>query len=308
MNPEKIIREIDWWQTDIEIQPLEGGITNHNFIVTCTGANATRSTTEDQGSASDSRPRFVVRLGDDIPVHHIFRANEVAAGTAAQAAGLSPVIRYHTKGVLVMDYIPSQALSPEQVREPEMLARIVPLVRRCHQDIPEHLRGAPMVFWVFHVVRDYIASLSDTDSSHLNKLPLLQQANSELEQAASPFDIVFGHNDLLAANLLDDGSRLWLIDWEYAGYNSPLFDLGGLASNNDLTVAMERWLLEAYFEKSVTDELWYRYQAMKTASLLRETLWSMISEVHSTIDFDYSTYSAENLQRFESSLAAFRSL
>jgi thiamine kinase-like enzyme len=127
-----------------------------------------------------------------------------------------------------------------------------------------------------------------------------------LETAAGPFDIVFGHNDLLAANFLDDGERLWLIDWDYAGYNTPLFDLGGLASNNELSEAQEMWLLEAYFEQPVRSELWRRYQAMKCASLLRETLWSMVSELHSTIDFDYAAYTADNLARFERSFDQFQ--
>ena len=59
---------------------------------------------------------------------------------------------------------------------------------------------------------------------------------------------MFGHNDLLAANLIDDGERLWLVDWEYGGFNSPLFDLGGLASNNELPPELEEWLLEPYFD------------------------------------------------------------
>ena len=45
------------------------------------------------------------------------------------------------------------------------------------------------------------------------------------KRAVGPIDLVFGHNDLLPANLLDDGSRMWLVDWDYAGWNSPLFDL-----------------------------------------------------------------------------------
>ena len=45
---------------------------------------------------------------------------------------------------------------------------------------------------------------------------------------------------------------------------------------------------------------------MKCASLLRETLWSMVSELHSTLDFDYRAYTAENLRRFEAAWDAFQ--
>ncbi|MBW2593656.1 MAG: choline kinase, partial [Deltaproteobacteria bacterium] len=61
----------------------------------------------------------------------------------------------------------------------------------------------------------------------------------------------------------------------------------------------ENWLLEAYFEKPVTDELYIRYSAMKCASLLREAMWSMVSEIHSPLDFDFVAYTLENLNRFE---------
>ena len=135
-------------------------------------------------------------------------------------------------------------------------------------------------------------------SSHSNLLPELLSIAEKLEADAGPFDIVFGHNDMLAANILDDGQRLWLIDWDYAGFNTPLFDLGGLASNNGLKESAERHMLELYHEASVTHDLWRRYQAMKCASLMRETMWSMVSELTSTLDIDFAAYTAENLTRF----------
>jgi thiamine kinase-like enzyme len=189
-----------------------------------------------------------------------------------------------------------------------MLERIVPLIRRCHHGIPEHLRGPVLMFWVFHVLRDYAGTLRDGDSAHLARLPDLMRGADTLCEAVGPIDVVFGHNDLLPANFLDDGKRLWLIDWDYAGFNSPLFDLGGLASNNGLTEPQERWLLETYFETALTDALWHRYQAMKCASLLRETMWSMVSEIHSRIDFDFPAYTHENLGRFEAAFTTFQTL
>ena len=118
--------------------------------------------------------------------------------------------------------------------------------------------------------------------------------------------MVFGHNDLLPANFIDDGKRLWLIDWDYAGFNSPLFDLGNLCSNNEVAPEDEDWLLEAYFERPLDADLRRRYRAMKCASLLRETLWSMVSEIHSTLDFDYAAYTSDYLARFERAFAELR--
>lgn len=284
------ITALPFWQSAIDIQPLEGGITNKNYLVSC------------------EHDKFVVRLGDDIPEHQILRFNEIAAGKAASEAGLSPAIRFHQTGVLIMDYVPGHALQAEHINEQARLEKIVQLLKGCHERVPHYLRGASIVFWVFHIVRDYAATLREGNSNYVDQLPQLLQTAQRLEKAAGPFDIVFGHNDLLPANILDDGNRLWLIDWEYGGFNTPLFDLGGLASNSDMQEPLERWMLEQYFESAVSDELWYRYQAMKCASLLRETLWSMVSEIHSDIDFDYASYTADNLTRLKSSLADFTHL
>jgi thiamine kinase-like enzyme len=278
------------WTGPVAPQPLCGGITNINFVV------------EDAGK------RYVVRIGDDIIEHQVMRFNELAASRAAHAAGLSPAVVHHQPGVLVLEFIESTTLDEAAVREPAMLERIVPLIRRCHHEIPDHLRGPVLMFWVFHVLRDYSAALRDGDSPHITRLASLMAKADQLQQAVGPIDVIFGHNDLLPANFLDDGRRLWLIDWDYAGFNSPLFDLGGLASNNGLTELQERWLLETYFEAPLTDELWRRYQAMKCASLMRETMWSMVSEIHSSLDFDYPAYTHENLARFEAAFDTFRTM
>ena len=159
------------------------------------------------------------------------------------------------------------------------------------------------MFWVFHVVRDYAATLREGGSRYEPQLGGLLARADALEAAVGRIDVVFGHNDLLAANFIDDGERLWLIDWEYAGFNSPLFDLGGLASNSELASGQEDWLLERYFERPVDAAGKRRYLAMKCASLLRESMWSMVSEIHSGLDVDYVAYTRENLDRFERAYA-----
>ncbi len=282
------IHSLSIWRGPIDIDPLVGGITNRNYLV------------------GDNGRRFVVRLGSDIPVHHISRTNEVAASRAAHAAGLSPAVIHHEPGILVLDYIDASPLSADDIRKPVMMSRVVPLVRSCHRDVARHFRGPAAIFWVFHVVRDYAALLEAGGSRHGPRLRSFLEIAERLEREAGPFEITFGHNDLLAANFLDDGKRLWLIDWDYAGFNTPLFDLGGLASNNEFSETQEEAMLEDYFDASVSDDLRRRYQAMKCSSLLRETMWSMVSEIHSDIEFDYSSYTAENLRRFESAWQDFR--
>lgn len=281
MDPRQRAASLRCWSGPVDPVPVSGGITNANFVV------------EDRGR------RLFVRVGDDIPVHGILRFHELAASRAAAAAGLSPAVVHHEPGAIVFDYVDGRTYGAEDVRRPDSLRRILPLLKLCHRELPKHLRGAALIFWVFQIYRDYAQTLTECGSRMGQELPRLMEIGDELERSVGPVEIVFGHNDLLPGNFIDDGARLWLIDWDYAGFNSPLFDLGNLCSNNDVAELDERWLLEAYFERPLTDELWRRYNAMKCASLLREAMWSMVSEHYSTLDFDYVAYTDDYLARFE---------
>jgi thiamine kinase-like enzyme len=281
------VAKLPIWFGRVDPKPLGGGITNRNFVI------------EDRGR------RLVARVGGDILYHGVVRANELQASKAAHAAGLSPGVVYFEPGVLVIEFIEGATFKPEDVRKPQNLPRLVDLVRRCHQEVPKFLRGPAPIFWPFHVVRDYAHSLREAGSPYVPQLAGLLERAARLEKGVGPIDVVFGHNDLLAANILDDGKRLWLLDWEYAGFNSPLFDLGGLASNSELSAELSDALLEAYFGRPLDDDLRLKAAAMTAASLLREALWAMVSEVHSTIEFDYAAYTAENLARFEAAYTNF---
>jgi thiamine kinase-like enzyme len=278
------------WSDPVEPSDLRGGLSNVNFTV------------------EDSGRKYVVRIGGDNEPHGVVRKNELAASRAAAAAGVAPRVVHAEPGVLVLEFIEGHTFTPDDVKDPRHLSRIVELIQRTHREIPKYLRGPGVLFWAFHVVRDYAHSLSEASSPDLRQIRRLVAQSEELEQAVGPIELIFGHNDLLAANIIDDGKRLWLVDWEYSGFNSPLFDLGGLASNSEMPVKMRETLLEAYFGRPVTDLLRYRFAAMTAASLLRETMWSMVSEIHSQIDFDFAKYTAENLARYEKSYAEFRSM
>jgi thiamine kinase-like enzyme len=158
---------------------------------------------------------------------------------------------------------------------------------------------------VFHVIRDYARALQAGGSAHSAALPDLLAEAGELERAVGPIDMVFGHNDLLPANFMHDGARMWLVDWDYAGWGSPLFDLGGLAANCSLAQRQEERMLTGYFG-ALDASLWRRYLAMKAAAALRETLWSMVSELHSEIDFDYAAYTAATLSTYRLAQDALR--
>jgi thiamine kinase-like enzyme len=282
------VRSLRFWKGPVSPERVRGGLTNINFRVREAGQS------------------YFVRIGDDIPVHHIMRFNERTASEAAFEAGVSPEVLHAEPGVLIMRYIDGRTCAAEDIRDPAMLARVLPLIKRVHREIPLRLRGPVLAFWVFHVIRDYAHTLERANSRHTSRLPELVDIADELELAVGPVDFVFGHNDLLPGNFIDDGQRLWLIDWDYAGFNSPLFDLANLASNCQFERDQEEWLLHAYYGRAADERLHAGYRAMKCASLLREAMWSMTSEIFSTLDFDYAAYTADYLDRFGRAYAAYR--
>jgi len=234
----------------------------------------------------DNGKRFFVRIGDDIAEHGVMRFNEIAASRAAAAAQVSPPVVHVEPGAMVLEFIEGRTLSETDIADSANLAGIVDLV-------------------VFQVIRTYARRLRDANSTWASDLDTLLGEAEMLETATGPVTLAFGHNDLLAANFMHDGERLWLIDWDYAGFNSPLFDLGGLASNNGLNEDLEQFVLERYFGATPDAQTWRAYGALKCASLLRETMWSMVSEIHSTLDFDYAAYTRENLDKYRQSVSAF---
>ena len=282
-NNDKAIRALPCWTGDVEISALSGGITNRNYRV-----------------GDRSGQQFVVRIGRDIPEHGVMRFNELAAARAACAAGLAPEVLYAAEGILVSRFVQGRTLTPEDVRAGGQLERLVELLERCHHEIPRHLQGPALIFWVFQVIRQYLRLLeSRREHPYAVALGTLADHARLLERAVGPVTIVFGHNDLLAANLIDDGQRLWLIDWDYAGFNSPLFDLANLATNNAFTPELEARLLTRYFGAEPDASIARGFAAMQCASLLRESLWGAVSRLTSTLDFDYVAYSRSYLQRFE---------
>lgn len=268
------------WRRPVTLTPLQGGLTNLSFV------------------ADDGVEKFVVRCGDDIPVHHVFRDRERAASAAANAAGLSPELIHVEPGLMVMRFVEGRTFTEADLRT--NIARLVPLLKSCHKDVGAHFAGAPNFFWVFHVIRDYARTLEAAGSAFASGLPRYLEAARELEALQAPMPIVFGHHDLLPGNVIDDGRRLWLIDWEYGGFGTPMFDLANLSSNGDFATDDDDALLEAYFGARISVDLRRSFLAMKAASTLREAMWAMVSDIHLRVpDVDYRAHAARYLRRFE---------
>lgn len=283
------IRVLPIWGGAIEIEPLKGGISNESWLV------------------RDGGRRLVVRFGTDYPFHHVSRAYELMVARAASEAGFSPEIVFAEPGVMVSSWIDARTLAAEDVRADA--ARIASLMREFHARMPALVSGPASLFWPFHVVRDYARTLEAGRSRMSAELPRYLRLADQLEAAQAPLPIVFGHNDLLPANFLDDGERLWLIDFEYAGFSTAMFDLAGIASNAGFDAEQSQDLLARYFGRFPAPEILRSHGAMQCASLLREAMWSMVSELHlSAPGVDYVAYTADNLARLEAALGRYRAV
>ena len=284
--PEKLLK-LPIWNGPVTGEPLKGGLSNEAYV------------------ASDGENKYVVRFCSDIPVHHVMRDHEAMVSKAVFQAGLAPELMLYQPGVMVFRFIESTTLTAAYIK-PDM-SRLVQLIKRFHTDVARLVRGPARIFWVFHVLRDYADTLQAGNSRFADKLSKYLKIADQLEAKQVPLPIIFSHNDLLPANFIDDGKRLLIIDFEYAAFSTPMFDLAGLASNAGFDPSEDEELLAMYFGRKPDTDLICSHAAMKCASLLREAMWSMVSEIHlDAPGIDYAAYSDETMQLFEKELAAFQ--
>ena len=281
------VLELPCWVGPITAEPLKGGLSNESWKV------------------EDRRGTHVARFGTDYPFHHVDRAREAMSARAAHAAGLAPQVEYTAKGVMVSAFIGARTWAASDVRaNPE---RVGELLGRFHRELPAHVTGTVVIFWPFHVIRDYACTLRDGNSAFLDGVPRLLALSQAFEAVQAPLPIVFGHHDLLPANFLDDGGRLWLIDFEYAGFGTAMFDLAGAAANAEMDEAATRTLLHTYFGKAPDEATLRAFDAMQGAALVREAMWAMVSDLHmSAPGADYKAYAAENLARLDTFLKNYQ--
>ena len=282
------VEALSIWKGEIVIEPLSGGLSNESFKVV------------------DGEKAYVVRFGRDFPFHHVFRDREAMTAKAAAKAGLAPALVHAEPGVQVIDFIEGKTFEADDVIAD--IPRIADLIRRYHQAMPKEVSGPGFMFWPFHVIRDYAHTLRAGGSRMTGELDGYLELAEELERVQQPLPIIFGHNDLLPGNMIDDGQRLWLIDFEYGGFSTAMFDLAGIASNAGFDEEQSALLLALYFGRQPEAALVQSHAAMQCASLLREAMWSMVSELHLDVPgADYVAYTQENLDRLDVALENYRS-
>lgn len=283
-GPPARITRLPCWRGAIRAERMRGGLSNEAWKV------------EDEGGA------HVARFGADLPHHHVSRDRERAAARAAAALGFAPAVEWTGGDAMVTAFVTATTWDAGAARaSPERLGR---LIRAFHDRVGRAVAGAPALFDPHIVARDYARTLEGT--RHAGALSRLVALAEGLEGAQPPMRLVFGHNDLLPANVLDDGERLWLIDYEYAAWASPLFDLAGAASNAAMGEEEAEALIGAYLGAAPDEGVRRAVAAMAVSSLLREHLWAMVSEAHPMAEgVDYGAYVGETGRNLEAGLRAF---
>jgi thiamine kinase-like enzyme len=265
---------------ELAFTALSGGITNRNFLIAVAG----------------DRDRYVLRLaGNDTHLLGISREVEHAATVAAAGVGVGPevVAFVRPEGYLVTRFIEGSPVSTEAVHRPDTIRRVAASIRRVH-DGP----AIPGLFMPFRIVEAYraLALARGVRIPVEYELAMATSRRIELALLASPVELRPCHNDLLNANFIDDGERIRIVDWEYAGLGDPFFDLGNFSVNHDLTPEEDAVLLAAY-EGGVRPARAARLALMRIVSDFREAMWGVLQQGISTLDVDFIAYAAEHFDR-----------
>ncbi len=260
---------------------LSGGITNRNFLV---------------GGAPNSA-RFVVRLaGNDTYLLGISREVEHAATVTAAGVGVGPeVIAYlRPEGYLVTRFIEGGPIPEPEMRQPERLRQVGATLRRIH-DGP----AIPGLFVPYRIVEAYRALAQSRGVTIPPEYELAQSITRRIELACltAPLELRPCHNDLLNANFIDDGARIRIVDWEYAGMGDPYFDLGNFSINHELDADQDAMFLAAYLGEPPSRALASRLTLMRVLSDFREAMWGVLQQGISTLDVDFVAYAADHFDR-----------
>jgi thiamine kinase-like enzyme len=265
---------------ELTLTALSGGITNRNYLV----------------SAPGIAERYVLRLaGNDTHLLGISREVEHAATVAAAGVGVGPEVAafIRPEGYLVTKFIVGVPVDDVAVHRPETLRRVADSIRRVH-DGP----AIPGLFIPYRIVEAYRALALARGVRIPPEYELAQGIARRIELALlqAPIEMRPCHNDLLNANFIDDGRRIRIVDWEYAGMGDPFFDLGNFSINHELATEEDAILLAAY-EGAARPDRAARLELMRVMSDFREAMWGVLQQGISSLDVDFRAYAAEHFDR-----------
>jgi thiamine kinase-like enzyme len=275
----EVTARVPMWQgaSDLNVSPLEGGITNRNYRVDAAGKS------------------FHLRLpGENTSLLGIDREHEYAANRIAGELEVAPEVVYFIRpeGYLVTRFIHGRHIPLEEIREPGNIQLVTETLHKIHA-----LPKIPGVFSAFQVIRNY----AEIARQHNVQFPqnfdwLISQMNDAESALMIKPPIQYPcHNDLLNGNFLL-AERLFVLDWEYAGMGDIFFDLANFSNNHELSEDQSQFLLECYFG-GVTSRHLAHFNIMKIMSDFREAMWGLVQAGISNLDFDFRGYADRHFHR-----------
>lgn len=268
----------------VRVEQLPGGLTNRIYKVTPSAGRTVVA------RVSPGRSALLA----------IDRSAECHNARAAARAGVGPevVACEPSEGVSVVEWIDGRTFAPADLDDSAQLARIAARCLRLH-DGPRFVND----FDMFAIQRDYLAIVRERGfrlpGRYLEFMPQAELIRAALAVRAA--GTVPCHNDLLAANIMDDGERIWFIDYEYAGNNDPCFELGNLWSESNLEPDRLEELLGRYFGYRSRAQL-ARARLFALMSKYGWTLWASIQHAVSEVEFDFWSW---GLEKYERAVAEF---
>ena len=251
---------------EVDVSVLAGGFTNSVFLV----------------RADDER--YVFRVpGQSSDLLEINRADERYNAEIAARAGASPDLVDYVEGmdVMVLGFIEGHVPTIEDLQTPDQVRRIAEAVRTLHGG-PRFNNDADMFDrakrWL-EACNKVSIRVPDGIDSRMGELDDIARA-----LAANPLPTVPCHNDLAPYNFIDDGDRLWIIDFEFSGNNDPCSDLGMIASEAELDVDLRTILCEAYFGDATPSLL----ARIRLYAMLSNVGWSLYSAIQAVVLSDES--------------------
>ena len=269
---EEVIAAVPAWAgRAVTAQAIAGGLTNRNFRVEVDGV-----------------PHFVRIPGPGTDLLAVDRANELANTRAAAQAGVGARVLEHLPrwNVMVLEWLDARTMSNAAVQAPGSPRRIADALRRLHAG-PHFRDDFDMVTLAARYLRLVDERSIPVPAGYRDHLPAIPRLDAALR--ARPLPAVPCHNDLLAENYLDDGRRLWIVDYEYSGNTDPTFELGNTAQELGLDDARLAELVAAYFGVA-TPALLARCRLQMIMSDVGWTLWAAIQAQISAIDYDFGAW------------------
>ncbi|MEP7045490.1 MAG: choline/ethanolamine kinase family protein [Ilumatobacteraceae bacterium] len=241
---------------------------------------------------------YVLRIPGDGTSEYIDRVDEEVAARSAAAAGVNAEVIFFdpTDGLMVTRYVDgATTMSAGGFQDLGAVARAGQAFRRLHTTAESFASD----FALFAMIDEYKALLASKGAALPDGYEDVQ-GRAEVVRAAleaAPVRLVACHCDPLCENFLDTGTRMLIIDYEYAGNNDPMWDLGDLSVEGGFDRAQDDALLRAYFGADPPADQRGRMVAYKALCDLLWTLWGVIQHVNDNPADDFWAYAVGRFER-----------